>query len=73
VDQGGAQAPPSHHCKDTHKFGIELPHSAEEAFKIDKRTGTDFWAKVMAKEQRKVKVAWKADDSATVQEVLEII
>jgi hypothetical protein len=53
----------------THKFGIELPHSAEEALKIDERTGTDFWAKAMAKEQRKVKVAWKADDNATVQEV----
>jgi hypothetical protein len=46
----------------THKFGVELPHSAEEALKIDERTGTDFWAKAMAKEQRKVKVAWRVED-----------
>jgi hypothetical protein len=48
----------------THKFGIELPHSAEEALKIDAKTGTDFWAKAMAKEQRKVKVAWTVEDAS---------
>ena len=26
----------------THKFGIELPKTAEEALKIDEQTGTDF-------------------------------
>ena len=53
----------------THKFGIELPHSAQEALDIDKRTGTDFWSKAMAKEQRKVKVAWTVDDTATKEDV----
>jgi hypothetical protein len=27
----------------THKFGIHLLHSVEEALKIDEKTGTDFW------------------------------
>jgi hypothetical protein len=29
----------------THKFGIKLPHSVEEALEIDWITGTDFWRK----------------------------
>jgi hypothetical protein len=52
----------------THKFGIELPHSAQEALAIDRRTGTNFWSKAMAKEQRKVKVAWTSDDTAKIEE-----
>jgi hypothetical protein len=53
----------------THKFGIELPHSAQQALAIDKRTGADFWAKAITKELRKVKVAWTSDDTATIEEV----
>ena len=29
----------------THKFGIRLPHSVEEALKIDEQTGTNFCSK----------------------------
>ena len=43
----------------THKFGIKLPHSVEEALKIDEETGTDHWRKAIDKEMVKVKVAWK--------------
>jgi hypothetical protein len=27
----------------THKYGIRLPKSVEEAYKIDNETGTDYW------------------------------
>ena len=33
----------SHYWWMTHKFGIKLPHSVEEALEIDRQTGTDFW------------------------------
>ena len=41
----------------THKFGIGLPKTVEEALAIDEETGTDFWRKALAKEMAKVKVA----------------
>jgi hypothetical protein len=36
----------------THKFGIRLPHSIEEALKIDEETGTNFWRHAINKESR---------------------
>jgi hypothetical protein len=29
--------------KKTHKYGIQVPQSIEEAYAIDKETGTDYW------------------------------
>ena len=26
-----------------HKFGVQVPHSVEEAYKIDKQNGNDYW------------------------------
>jgi hypothetical protein len=49
----------SHYWRTTHKFGIKLPHSVEEALEIDRVTGTDFWRKAINKEMAKVKIAWK--------------
>ncbi|KAL7478061.1 LOW QUALITY PROTEIN: hypothetical protein ACHAW6_003849 [Cyclotella cf. meneghiniana] len=31
------------HNKQTHKFGIELPNTVDEAYRINKATGTTFW------------------------------
>ena len=42
----------------THKFGVEMPHTCDEALKLDRVTGTDFWAKAIEKELSRVKVAW---------------
>ncbi len=53
----------------THKFGIKLPHSVDEALQIDAATGTDYWAKAIAKEMNKVKVAWKTKDGITPKDV----
>ena len=44
----------SRYWKRTHKFGIEVPHSVEEALAIDKKTGTDFWMKAIEKEMKNV-------------------
>ena len=48
--------------RSTHKFGIEVPKTVQEALAIDERTGTKFLRKVIDKEMSKVKVAWKAHD-----------
>jgi hypothetical protein len=51
--------------KKTHKYGFELPKSVTAALAIDKATGTDFWAKAIAKEMKNVRPAFKVlDDGA---------
>ena len=44
----------SKYWKTTHMYGIKLPHSVEEALSLDKESGTDYWAKAIAKENKKV-------------------
>ena len=50
----------------THKFGVQLPHSVAEALRIDNETGTDYWAKALAKEKNRVCIAWEARDDLDV-------
>ena len=38
----------------THKFGIKVPRSVEEACAIDTETGTDFWHKAIEKEMKRI-------------------
>jgi len=38
----------------THKFGIRLPHSVEEALAIDKENGDTLWWDVICKEMKNV-------------------
>jgi hypothetical protein len=38
----------------THKYGFKLPTTLAAALVIDKATGTNFWAKAIAKEMKKV-------------------
>ena len=45
----------SRYWKTTHKFGIRLPHSVEEALKIDEETGTTFWRDAIQKEMKKIR------------------
>ena len=52
----------SKYWKQTHKYGIRLPHSVEEALKIDEETGTDFWRKAIEKETRNVMLAFEFRD-----------
>ncbi len=44
--------------KRTHKYGIEVPKTVEEAYAIDKATGTTFWHDAIKKEMRNVCVAF---------------
>jgi len=53
----------------SHKFGIKLPHSVEEALDIDRATGTDHWRQALNKEMSKVKVAWNSRDDVTPEDV----
>lgn len=59
----------SKYWRTTHKFGIRLPKTVEEALRIDRETGTDFWRKAVNREMSKVKIAWEEHDSHTPGQV----
>ena len=52
----------SKYWKDTHKYGIRLPHSVEEALRIDEETGTGFWRMAIEKEMKNVMPAFELRD-----------
>ena len=37
----------SRYWRTTHKFGIRVPKTVQEALQIDKETGTDYWEKAI--------------------------
>ena len=43
----------------THKYGIVLPKSVEEALRIDREMGTDLWQKAIEKEMRTIDCAFE--------------
>jgi hypothetical protein len=43
----------------THKYGIRVPHNTEEAYEIDKETGTDYWHQAIMKEMKNNLIAFK--------------
>lgn len=49
----------SRYVRRTHKYGIRLPKTTEEAYEIDKETGTDYWHQAIMKEMRNNMVAFK--------------
>ncbi len=58
----------SKYWRSTHKFGIEIPKSVNEAYKIDRDTGTSHWTKAIEKEMRNIRVAFeKIDGVAEMQ------
>ena len=59
----------SRYWKTSHKYGVRLPHSVQEALQIDKETGTDFWWKAIQKEMKKVMIAFEFDDGLTPDQV----
>ncbi|KAL7525855.1 hypothetical protein ACHAWF_001533, partial [Thalassiosira exigua] len=59
----------SKYWRTTHKYGIKIPKTPEEALHIDKETGTDFWEKAMIKEMAKAKVSYELVDGCTPEEV----
>ena len=59
----------SRYWKTTHRYGIRLPHSVEEALELGRKSNTDYWAKAIAKENKRVKVSWHAMDGVTPDDV----
>lgn len=49
----------SRYWRTTHKFGFRIPKTVEEAYEIDRETGTNFWQKAIEKELGKVRVAFE--------------
>lgn len=47
------------YLKKTHKFGVKLPRTVEQAKALDKANGNTFWQDAIAKEMKDVKVAFK--------------
>ena len=56
----------SRYLKRTHKFGIQLPKTVQEALAIDRETGTDFWRKAIEKEMKNVAIAFEFLESGQV-------
>jgi hypothetical protein len=45
--------------KKNHTYGIQFPHTIEEAYLIDKETGTDYWHQAVLKEMKNNAIAFK--------------
>ena len=43
----------------THKYGIKIPKTVEEAYAIDEENGNDFWRRAIVEEMSKVRVAFE--------------
>jgi len=57
------------YLKRTHKFGIRLPKTTNEALELDKESGTEFWQRAIEKEMKNVMPAFKfieADQSVPI-------
>jgi hypothetical protein len=53
----------------THKFGLKLPHSVQEALQIDEETGTKFWRRAIEKEMKNVMPAFEKWDNGTIEDI----
>ena len=49
----------SRYWRTTHKFGVELPHSVEEAYKLDEKNNNNYWCTAIEKEMSRVRVAFE--------------
>ena len=59
----------SKYWRTTNKFGIQIPKTVEEAYEIDRITGTDFWMKAIEKEMANVRVAFEKLEGVTIDEM----
>ena len=50
--------------KTTHKYGIEIPKSREEAFRFDKKNGNSFCSDALQKEMTNIAIAFEILDWA---------
>ena len=54
----------SRYWKTTHKFGIKLPHSVEEALRLDAETNTTLWQDAIMKEMKHVRPVFRPWDGS---------
>ena len=59
----------SKYWRTTHKFGIRIPKTVDEAYRIDRETGTDFWTKAIEKEMKNVRVAFQSLEGVSPEEM----
>jgi hypothetical protein len=59
----------SKYWRTTHKFGIRVPKTVAEAYKIDEQTGTNYWTKAIEKEVKNVRIAFEVIEGITVDEM----
>ena len=51
-----------------HKFGVELPYSVEEAYKLDEKNNNNYWRAAIEKEMSRVRVAFEKWTSGNTRE-----
>jgi hypothetical protein len=59
----------SRYWQTTHKFGIRLPHSVEEALNIDRMTEQSLWRDAIEKEMKNVRPAFERWDGTLEQAI----
>jgi hypothetical protein len=56
----------------THKFGVKMPKSVNDALQMDQENGNDMWEQAIKKEMGKAKVAYEPNKGGfTTQEIQE--
>jgi hypothetical protein len=63
----------SRYWRTTHKFGIQLPHSVEEALNIDRVTMTSLWRDAIEKEMKNVRPAFERWDGTLDQATKHLV
>jgi len=59
----------SKYWKTTHKYGIRIPRTPEEALQLDAINGNRFWEEAMNKEMKKAQVAYEPRDDVAPEDV----
>ena len=59
----------SKYWRTSHKFGIRIPKTVDEALRIDRETGTDYWSKAIEKEMKNVRIAFDKLEGVTPEDM----
>eukprot|EP00979_Chaetoceros_neogracilis_P001006 scaffold191_cov273-Chaetoceros_neogracile.AAC.21 len=59
----------SKYWRSSHKFGIEVPKTVKDAYRIDRETGTDFWTNAITKEMTNVRIAFEKINGVTPEQM----
>ena len=49
----------SRYWRTPHRFGVELPHCVEEAYKLDEKNNNNYWRAAIEKEMSRVRVVFE--------------